>query len=91
MDSERRRGYDNVPTQVGVYRDVWFYTSLGYKCPHASGGVPSRTKLIIHNNQMSPRKWGCTVWEALKDLVATNVPTQVGVYRTKTGQTLQPE
>ena len=50
----------NVPTQVGVYRNVIPNTMAKIKCPHASGGVPLSFKEFNNLDEMSPRKWGCT-------------------------------
>ena len=53
------------------------------QCPHVRGGVPCGQGRSDTSISMSPRAWGCTADKAQLSALAHNVPTCVGVYRSR--------
>ena len=70
-----------VPTHVGVYQVLVSHLKNMEYGPHACGGVPVPSIILILLGSWSPRMWGCTVLirNILNEL--NMVPTHVGVYR----------
>ena len=81
------RAYGNVPTCVGVYRDMSALRGSQHQCPHVRGGVPSCTASRFIAREMSPRAWGCTDRILTTSRKSSNVPTCVGVYPVRIANT----
>ena len=73
----------NLPTDVGMYqKDGKEYQKLG-QSPHRRGDVPCPTSHLRRDGSISPQTWGCTIFgHLIADRIA-NLPTDVGMYRTR--------
>ena len=58
------------------------YTRRG--SPHTRGGVPPLSVPLVLALAKSPHAWGCTELTLILKLRDDEVPTRVGVYRSRT-------
>ena len=68
------------PTPVGVFLNILSYRIIFINIPHARGGVSHCAAYIEHEDEYSPRPWGCfyaAVEAACERLI---FPTPVGVF-----------
>ncbi len=76
-----RSAVPDVPTHVGVDRLRPRRLRGRRRCPHARGGGPTATCLIVTTLSMSPRTWGWTGGGDGMTRLTPDVPTHVGVDR----------
>ena len=73
----------NLPTGVGMYQTVYRKHPHWAESPHRRGDVPMIPGIWAVVGSISPQAWGCT--EDLDKEIPTfsNLPTGVGMYRTR--------
>ena len=85
-----RSAVPDVPTHVGVDRLRPRRLRGRRRCPHARGGGPTATCLIVTTLSMSPRTWGWTGGGDGMTRLTPDVPTHVGVDRSCRPSTTAP-
>ena len=73
--------YNNLPTDVGMYRNNHLNRGEHRKSPHRRGDVPTRVNIPRERGIISPQTWGCTGRQPPRPYPLINLPTDVGMYR----------
>ncbi len=73
----------NLPTSVGMYRGIRHARCPRVKSPHKRGDVPTAFPGFDLNQKISPQAWGCTVDSVCIVGAFRNLPTSVGMYRSR--------
>ena len=73
----------NLPTGVGMYRTTWPRGRDILQSPHRRGDVPLYRQMFYSYPLISPQAWGCTGEWLRSFRTASNLPTGVGMYRTR--------
>ena len=76
----------NLPTSVGMYRSLPEAPGISKKSPHKRGDVPRASDRFVYLFLISPQAWGCTGGRCHVDVESANLPTSVGMYRSRGNQ-----
>ena len=77
----QRRMRENLPTSVGMYRQIVPNEYRSIESPHKRGDVPKPNRGRYCPFAISPQAWGCTDPDTVEKLSGQNLPTSVGMYR----------
>ena len=73
----------NLPTDVGMYRQNRRGKTMGAESPHRRGDVPTDRQRTNQQTLISPQTWGCTDSKRDGEQCRDNLPTDVGMYRSR--------
>ena len=74
---------NNLPTSVGMYREQPGAPEFDQKSPHKRGDVPRSGPGKMDRQRISPQAWGCTGRADTQKGEYPNLPTSVGMYRSR--------
>ena len=72
---------DDVPTRMGMAREIEDNIQRITGCPHPRGDGPRRAQELFPDLKMSPPAWGWPENKRLRTEVEKDVPTRVGMAR----------